>query len=308
MRHHPDGVSVRRLTGLALAATLMVLTTGCGYDPPAVAPPLPSGSPSSGSPSAETVGTPGPSPASATPAATVGPAPIEAEVVVEEGLSVQVPQGWKLTRLTAEAQAQALAAETDPRVQAFLRPRLSGLAAQGGVLYLHDLREVDADRVATVEIYRYDPGRTPQQVVDELVVPRLQEAGLSPVHGTATLPAGEALTLTSTAQQAGVDVRNELSVLELGPSVVSVSATVVGPTVTWCVADRAEPARSMTRFARGAPWSLVPRAHRGRPQLSGSSAPHVRNRRVRASVARTRGAAASRPATASVPARRKRPE
>lgn len=228
MRDRPDENSVRRLMGLALAATLVVLTTGCGDDPPDVAPALPAESPAAGSPSAGTVGPPGGIAASATPPATVEPAPIEPEVVVEAGLSVQVPQGWKITRLTAEAQAEALAAEADPRVQAFLRPRLTGLAAQNAVLYLYDVRDVD-NGLATVEIYRYQPRRTPQQVVDELLLPRLQEAGLSPVLGTAGLPAGEALTLTSTAQQGGVDVRNELSVLPLGPSAVGVSATMVGP-------------------------------------------------------------------------------
>ena len=110
----------------------------------------------------------------------------------------------------------------------FLRERLEGLAAQGAVLYLYDLRRAMSGELSTVEVYRYPSGRSPREVVDTVLLPRLEEAGLSPVRSRAELPAGEAIRLTTRTSASGRELRNEAYVLPVGPTTAGLSATTVG--------------------------------------------------------------------------------
>lgn len=201
----------RRVAAAALVLASGVAATGCSADAP---------SPDAGATSTA------PAPTASAPATDRGAG---ATTVTEDGLSVQVPEGWKVTALTPAARQQALAGESDPRVAEFLRQRLEGLAAMDAVLYLYDLRAVlDGQQLATVEIYRYPSGRTPEEVVEDRLLPRLAEAGLAPVRGQADLPAGNALTLTSQTRANGREVVNEVYVLPLGPTTASMSKTTVG--------------------------------------------------------------------------------
>ena len=59
-------------------------------------------------------------------------------------------------------------------------------------------------------------------------MPRLEEAGLSPVRGRADLPAGEAIRLTTRTSASGRELRNEAYVLPVGPTTAGLSATTVG--------------------------------------------------------------------------------
>ena len=224
-----------RQTGRRRAAALLVglaALAGCSSDAPTAAPPAGTAPPPAGA--APPVGAP---PTSAPAATTAQPpatpsagaaSPTAARTVTEDGLSLRVPAGWQVTGLSEADREQALVAERDPRVGQFLRERLDGLAAQGAVLYLYDLRRAGAGELSTVEVYRYPSGRSPREVVDEVLLPRLEEAGLSPVRARADLPAGEAIRLTTRSSTNGRDLLNEAYVLPVGPTTAGLSATTVG--------------------------------------------------------------------------------
>ncbi|HEU0103023.1 MAG TPA: hypothetical protein VFR07_11970 [Mycobacteriales bacterium] len=172
-------------------------------------------------------------PASASPApGTSGaptPAGASARIVAADGLQVQVPAGWQATTLTEAARAQAVARETRPELATFLRERLTGLAARDATLYLYDLRALASGSAAFAEVYRYPPGRTPAQTVDEEVLPALQRGGLAPVRGQTVLPAGPALTVTTQGTYGGREQRSDIVVMELGPTTVSLAVSAFGP-------------------------------------------------------------------------------
>lgn len=215
MRARAGRQTGRRGAVVALALGLAALA-GCSGQTPSAAP-------SSAPPAAPT--TP---PAPPTPPPASSTTPTAARTVTEQGLRLRVPAGWQATGLSEADREQALAAERDPRVTQFLRERLEGLAAQGAVLYLYDLRRARAGELSTVELYRYPAGRSPREVVDTVLVPRLEEAGLSPVRGRADLPAGEAIRLTTRTEASGRELLNEAYVLPVGPRTAGLSATTVG--------------------------------------------------------------------------------
>lgn len=211
-----------------VALALLIVTTlstaaACGGGDPSSAP-SPS-APSSSAPAS-------PAPASSAPASSAPSSSGLGRSVVAGGVRVPVPDGWQVTTLTEAAQAEAVARESDPRVATFLRERVAGLAAEGALLYLYDFRALSSGTLATAELYRYLPGRTPAQAVDEVVLPALQVAGLTPVRGEVVLPAGPALTLSTERTASGRQLRNDVVVLavgDVGLGAVGLSVTTVGP-------------------------------------------------------------------------------
>ena len=204
----------------ALGALLLsgLLTAACGGDDdPAARSAAPASSPGSESTAP-----------SVTPAPSTAAAPTAGRTIAQDGVRVQVPQGWQGTALTERARAEALAREDDPRVKEFLEGRMAGLAAEGAVLYLYDLRAVASGDLATAEVYRYPAGRTPEEALEVAVLPALQQAGLTAVRGETVLPAGRALTATTSTEASGKSVRNEFFVLQVGPTPVGLSVTTVG--------------------------------------------------------------------------------
>lgn len=220
---------------LAAPAVLVVgalALAGCSGEPSSAPEPSASSSatrsPSTSSPPTPSAPSAGTSP-STTPPADAQQGPPAPRRLVDAGVSVEVPAGWSAASLDPASQQAAVAAEKDPQVAAFLKSRLEGMAATGGVMYLYDLSKLDQGVLSAVEVYRY-PGTDPQAVADQKITPAMAQAGLNPQGGTVDLPAGKAVTVTGTLAGAGVTLTNAVALLVLGPSVVSLNATFADPT------------------------------------------------------------------------------
>lgn len=162
------------------------------------------------------------SPNPSTSGESQGPQP--ARTLAEAGVSVSVPPGWNAVSLDPGSRQAAIDAEQDPQIKQFVSERLEGMAQTGGIMWLYDLRALDEGVLSAVEVYRY-PGTDPQAIAQDTIVPKLAEAGLDPEMGTVDLPAGQATTVTGRVDQEGVSLTNEVTLLVVGPSVVSLSAT-----------------------------------------------------------------------------------
>lgn len=183
--------------------------------------------------SASSVATTAPStPPEASPQASTAPSTApssEAGTFTRDGVTLDLPTGWKAAGLEPRERQQAIAEASEPALKQFLTQRLDGAAQTGGIMYLYDPRSIGQGEVSTVEVYGYPDRASVQEVVDAVVVPRLSGAGLSPKVEPTTLPAGKATQVaTSTDAPSGLAVRNKVVVLMLGDRVVGVSGTDTG--------------------------------------------------------------------------------
>ncbi len=207
-----------RATALVTAVLTAALLAGCSDDQPAAVT-------SSANPSAPSAGSPGPSgaPGSAGPSGeALGPQP--ARTLAEGGVRITVPPGWNASSLEPASREAAVDAAPDPQTQQFLAERLEGMAQTGGLMYLYDLSALDEGVLSAVEVYRY-PGTDPESIARATVAPALEQAGLAPEIASTDLPAGPATTVTGRLDGDEVSLTNEVALLVIGPSVVSLSAT-----------------------------------------------------------------------------------